>query len=509
MNIKNQVQEHFAKHGGPTTGYEEVSAQNLATQIKEESKMGTVKLLPQDIATEQQVVHPALDWRDDVLLMGVRLGNGGRAVLTSQREIVSLDRLKWPICERALNFSRSPITENVAHLFQTGHGTAENPETAYALVNVVERLATYYRRFVIFGSPWWPELLALWTLGTYLYPIFSAYPYLRISSPEPGCGKSLLGQIISSLSFNGELMASPTEANIFRIAESERGTQVWDEVENQHDADKSRLQAMQASLLNGYRAGGAVPRQERGRGGRFETVRFHVYVPRVLIGLSELPQVVQQRTLELILHRRGTDERVERYHPDERAHEEKELREVCALYALSYCGATSRQYRRQDLAERLERHLGQAGRLPNDLLLPLVAVAAGPIDGDKRSRGVILPLLTMLFSQVAPSLSSCWNEAATTTPAWLPAALDILESSGELEPAELASRVSELMGISISSERLSRGLKTYGIRSEKRNGRRLISASVAQIAQLRSRYGIALPEAEPVVTATLALPVGQ
>ena len=460
--------------------------------------MGTTKLLPEHIVAEQPVIHPALDWRDGVLFMGVILAEGGKGVLTSQGELLPLDKLPSPVCDRSRNFSRSPVTEHVARRVQERYGTPGS-ETAGALADVPARLAAYYRRFLVFPEPWWPDLLALWTLGTYLYPVFNTYPYLRISSPEPGCGKSLLGEIIAKLSFNGELMVSPTEANVFRIAESERGTQVWDEVENQNETDRSRLQVMKGVLLNGYRAGGVVPRQER-VGGEFETVRFHVYVPRVLIGLSDLPPVVRQRTIELPLHRRSTEEKIERYLAHEQENEERALREMCALYALTYCGAVSRQYRRKELAEMLERHLGQAGRLPDDLLLPLVAVCAAPTE-DARGKAAIWPVLEAFLQKVAPALARGWNDGARTTSKFLAPALQVLEESEGVEPEDLARQVSGLVGVSVSAEQLAHELKGYGIRSEKKGGRRIFSVSQTLIDQLRARYGIADPGVVPIFVA--------
>jgi hypothetical protein len=453
------------------------------------------RLSPELIVTEQPVIHPALDWRDQTLMMGVRLQGGQRAVLMSTHEMYTIDELRWPVCDSARNFERSPVTAEVARRALSGYGSPSNVESAYALVSVPERLSSYYRRFIVFSAPWWADVLALWTLGTYVYPIFDAYPYLRISSPEPGCGKSLLGQIISNLSFNGELMVSPTEANIFRMAESERGTQVWDEVENQSAGDQSRLQLMTSVLLNGYRSGGAVPRQERSGQGQFTTVRFHVYVPRVLIGLSELPQVVQQRCIELTLQRRSPAERIERYHLNERRDEEQSLRELCALYGLSYCRAIARHYRSDQFAERLEQYLGQAGRFADDLLLPLVALASAPIDGDLRSKSVLLPMVQTLLREVAPILRHAWNETATTTPVWVSVALDILEEVHEdVTPTELARLVSDRAGIPFSAEQLSRQFKRYGIRSLKSNGRRVFSVSSQQVAELRRRYRLLASE---------------
>jgi hypothetical protein len=218
-----------------------------------------------------------------------------------------------------------------------------------------------------------------------------------------------------------------------------------------------------------------------------------VYVPRVLIGLSDLPPVVRQRTIELLLHRRSTEEKVERYLPDERAKEEQGLREMCALYALTYCRSVSEQYRRPDLAERLELHIGQAGRLSDDLLLPLVAVCAGAIT-DQSSKDVVRPLLERLVLQAAPNLSGRWNEGATTTPQWLPTALELMEALHEVTPADLARQISKETGVAISAEQLSYRLRKYGIHSTKSNGTRTFRVTEDQIAELRSRYGIAKPD---------------
>ena len=446
-------------------------------------------LTPEDIQSEQPVVHPALDWRDGTLIMGIQLSGGGRGVLTSRREILVINQLIWPVCEASGSFSRSRISGSVASRLLSNYGATNNAENAYALVSVPNQLSAYYRRFIVFPEPWWPDVLALWTLGTYLYPIFSAYPYLRISSPEPGCGKSLLGQIVANLAFNGELMASPTEANIFRLAESERGTQVWDEVENENRSEQSRLAVMKAVLLNGYRAGASVPRQEGTSDGQFRAVRYHVYVPRVLIGLSELPPVVQQRTLELTLQRMGLADNIEQYLPEERAAEEVALRELCALYALSYCGAVASCYRNRSLVQRLRYHIGHAGRLSDDLLLPLVAVGVAPRDGNTRSNSVLDPLLRRIITEAAPALSRRWSEGAATTPSWVPEALGALKFLTEPRPADIAEIVRTRTEFDLSPEQIAHQLRRYGLRTVKRNGRRVYAVSAGQIEELQGRYG--------------------
>src|ERR1700730_16649513 len=106
--------------------------------------MATAKILPEHIATEQQVIHPALDWRENTLLMGLKLDNGERGVLTSTGQIILVEELPWPSCDRGRHFDRSPVTTNVAQRFQAGYGTPSDSQNPYALVNVPGLLSAYY-----------------------------------------------------------------------------------------------------------------------------------------------------------------------------------------------------------------------------------------------------------------------------------------------------------------------------------------------------------------------------
>ena len=92
-------------------------------------------------------------------------------------------------------------------------------------------------------------------------------------------------------------MAAPNEAHLFRMAERSRGVQVWDEVEATGEGRKRRFENIESILLNGYRNGGVVPRT---RANNYDVIEeYHVFCPRVLIGLSELPQAARERTITI------------------------------------------------------------------------------------------------------------------------------------------------------------------------------------------------------------------
>jgi hypothetical protein len=323
---------------------------------------------------------------------------------------------------------------------------------------------------------WLPDTLAPWILGSFLFPIFQTYPYLRLTSLAPGCGKSLLGELIARLSFNGEFMVAPTEAQLFHLPEISRGVQVWDEVECSDDGDKKRFNAILPILLSGYRNGGAVPRQV---GKNFEkSTRYHVFCPRVFIGLSKLPEPAQQRTIQVQLVKRTEHQKVEHYVGWRHIDEEHGLKERCLLWALKNAESVNRFYQDDGLRRELEQLLG-AGRISDDIWLPLFAVAS--------AAGQDSPMLKKAAKQLAEVKTNSFQKPSSPFPSPAPAKVEavneskplvevaqsVLKFSNGLTPEELAQKVSIVYGRNVTAQKVSKALSKIGVRATKQNGRRI------------------------------------
>lgn len=472
------------------------------------------KLRVKDIARPKSVIHPALDWVNGQLVVGVVFENGGRAALTSKDGLVEIEKI-GNVCERDGKFE-SPVTPEMAEQFIAYLETNPTSCPIEDLNALLLELAAYFNQFVVFPERYWSRVMASWTLGTYLYPMFQAYPYLWLTSPAPGCGKSLLGQILANLSFNGEFMASPTEANMFHLPEQNRGVQVWDEVEFAHQVEKSRFQSVKGILLNGYRNGGVVPRQV---GNSWDKqVKYHVYCPRVLIGLSQLPETARQRSIELTLRKRKSEQEVKLYRIDDQASEEARLRTKCVLTALKCAHGINQCYKDNRLRKDLEVLLGMAGREVDDIWLPVFAVvtACSPdaeIDPAQDSligdlAKAALQLTKFRANQIASDTSrfprqatvSCSEiRASERSEEALVAALDIVRERS-IEPSELAKRVSKRLGRKVSAQWLSKNLRPLGIRAMKYDGRRVFIVRLREIQEAKVKLGIVPPFAQEAGT---------
>jgi hypothetical protein len=454
------------------------------------------KLNVDDIARPKAVIHPALDWVNGQLVVGVVFADGRRAALTSRDGLVEIDQI-GPVCERDGNFE-SQVTPEMAKEFIAYLGTnpSKCPREEFQALQV--ELADYFSRFVIFPEKHWSRTMAAWTIGTYLFPIFQAYPYLWLTSPEPGCGKSLLGQMLANLSFNGEFMASPTEANMFHLPEQNRGVQVWDEVEFANQVEKSRFQSVKAILLSGYRNGAVVPRQV---GTHWDKpVKYHVFCPRVLIGLSQLPETARQRSIMLGLRKRSQVQKAELYRGHDQTKEEVRLKEKCVLTALKCAADVNQFYNDEALRKSLETLLGRAGREVDDVWLPLFAIASASsadttpdsnlVEAAKQSaKDRDIPNIATA-SQRTASVPSARNQVERPPNEALVTALHLLAWSVPFEPTKLAKEVSDRIEMKVSAQWLSKHLRRLGILAKRKKGRRVFQVSRGELNQAKGKLGI-------------------
>ncbi len=142
------------------------------------------------------------------------------------------------------------------------------------------------------------SLIAIWILGTYWHKDFSSYPYLYFNAMR-GSGKSRALKLITRLSKDGNVMASPTEAVLFRTS----GTIGIDEFEGVANKDKNSVR----ELLNGaYKKGIKIYRMKKVKslaGVEMEVEEFEVYRPIIMANIWGMEEVLEDRSITLILEK--------------------------------------------------------------------------------------------------------------------------------------------------------------------------------------------------------------
>lgn len=140
------------------------------------------------------------------------------------------------------------------------------------------------------------SLIAIWIIGTYFHKDFESYPYLYINAMK-GSGKTRLLKLIATISYNGELLASMSDAVLFRTA-SDR-TFCIDEFESVGKKDKSILR----ELLNAAYKKGTKVKRMRKMGERQVVEEFEVYCPIAMANIWGMEEVLSDRCITLILEK--------------------------------------------------------------------------------------------------------------------------------------------------------------------------------------------------------------
>ena len=182
--------------------------------------------------------------------------------------------------------------------------------------DVLNEVAGTFSRFVALpdGAA---DALALWTAHSHSFRSFICSPRLNISSPEKGCGKTTLRDVLAVLVPRPLLAENISVAVLFRVIEAHRPTILADECDSWL-RDNDELRGM---MNSGHRRGGQALRCE---GENNEVRAFAVFAPAVLCGIGSLPGTLHDRSIVIRLERAKPGELHERF-DSRRTEKEQEL----------------------------------------------------------------------------------------------------------------------------------------------------------------------------------------
>ncbi len=141
-------------------------------------------------------------------------------------------------------------------------------------------------------------LIPIWIIGTYYHSEFNSYPYLFFNAMR-GSAKTRTMKLVMKLSKDGNIMASPTEAVLFRV----KGALGIDEFEGVASKDKSSIR----ELLNAsYKKGTKIFRMKKTKSktGEEQTVEeFEPYRPIAMANIWGMEEVLADRCVVITLEK--------------------------------------------------------------------------------------------------------------------------------------------------------------------------------------------------------------
>lgn len=268
------------------------------------------------------IINPALDYANGVVYIAQQRTTRGDddvlrsvpIIFTSEKDYFLCPQVKGANEVKLIN-DRVAIDKSLERAglcwslpaimdFLEGHSMEICP---WQLYHRLEKL--YYHRI------WFAEMgnylvFALYTMLSYVYPVFDAVPYIHLTGLA-GSGKTHAARILASLAFNGHIEVDPTESSLFRTIEATRGLVVLDDQETGVINRKYSENPFMTILKVGYKRGGLVTRMDR-RGNDFVPVRFDVYCPKVITNVFGLEDILADRTIPIMMREipKGLDRQI-------------------------------------------------------------------------------------------------------------------------------------------------------------------------------------------------------
>lgn len=235
----------------------------------------------------------------------------------SKRSYNYINRWKYKETLQTLPLNHSSITIPVK--FKSGrvyeprdftlpetHGKIEYENTE-EVVDSKEKLYKLYKiiksklqQYVELGVEFY-DVVALWIMGTYFYPLFTSYPYLYFGGVKRS-GKTSALTLIEKMAFNTIPSGSLTASTVFRIINGARPTLLIDETDTLVSSKNSP--ELRQVLLNGYKSGYPVLRSvQRGDLVDFDVATYDVYCPKALANIAGLDNILEDRAITIIMQR--------------------------------------------------------------------------------------------------------------------------------------------------------------------------------------------------------------
>lgn len=480
----------------PGMGIEDVDAELLRIA----TEAGASRTLP-DADQEIIVARPELGFRPEVSWLAtpsVSMGESGpvgRWFLHLQwadgrRERKSLEKgIELPDGRR-LWFEPQPSPPALTQ----ASGWSADGRTAWLSGEPAENLAALFRglseRFAYYldFAPDWAAgtaaTLALWTLLSYVYPAWSAVPYLSIGGPM-GSGKSRVFEVLSRLVFRPMPSANVTAPAMFRSLHDTGGVLLLDEAERLKDGapDAGELRSI---LLSGYKAGTPAKRLESTGDGKFQTRTFDVFGPKALAAIGNLPEALASRCIRIVMFRATPDSPKPRRRIDEDPDLWARLRDGLHVMALEHRATWPALAARDDVCPTM------SGR-DFELWQPLLALASWIEENGADG------LLGMMQGHAARTIEAARDDSIPDGDEIL---LHLLAESvvagmaSSVGPAELLKRAQEREP-NLFNRWTARGvgssLRRYGIEPNTIRGKRWYGrVGVGQLVRIERSYGLDL-----------------
>ena len=433
------------------------------------------------------VIAPALDFLDGLAVVTIPLLAMADSkpthvphLITSDRQLLTADGQRLldiggrQVVLRDLPTVLGSATRwDYAHVQEYLQGDAPHPVEVYL---EAERLLDEYVDFREEGTS---DVLALWVIGSYVYPLFEAYPYVALMGPK-GSGKTKTLDVIARLAFNGRVSSSMSPASLFRVVQATRGMLGIDEAERLGNPRDPIAADLRLLLNAGYKRGSPAIRCE---GEDHRVVEFEVYGPKVIASIRGLEDVLESRCILInMLRTAGSKGNLI---VSERGEDWARARHGLYCFALQHFAAVRHRYLAGVGADGLSNRQAELWR-------PLLAIAAY-LDG-QGANGLLAAVRDYALRKAEQAEETALDDRRTALLLALHK-LAVLEGEEEVTPTQVRQAMASFLDEpgEVTSQWVGYRLKEFGFRRRRTGGKRLYPMSSRRVQDVLARYAVEAP----------------
>jgi hypothetical protein len=172
--------------------------------------------------------------------------------------------------------------------------------------------------------------LAILFVATHVADLFYSFPYVGVTSPTKGCGKSRVLELAHLLCVRPQSITAASVAAAFRML-GNCPTLLWDECESFRNKHRSECTDQIIQILNvGYKKGATVPRAD---GPNHTVVPYPVYGPKMFTAIRDLPATLADRSIRVHLQKRPKSKKLKRWKEKRVAEEAAPIQQAIADWA--------------------------------------------------------------------------------------------------------------------------------------------------------------------------------
>ncbi len=265
---------------------------------------------------ETRTFHPSIDIKDDILILGFRLKMDNKDIdiyITKYKDqtfttdhppaqerhgfrldennLVSIDKKKRLLARLSQKWSAQGLNEYIESL-------ADPLRKKITGIKLYSKIKDIFRLYIEFENDADYSIITAWIMGTYFFPIFSAYPYIHIKAPK-GSGKSQCLGCLLQMAFNA-VKARVSLPALRDTADSLRGTCILDQADCLH---RNNMEDLLDIYTDSYKRGGGDVRKMIPNKRGWVVEEFNAYCPKAFGSISQLPEDLRDRCIAIPLIR--------------------------------------------------------------------------------------------------------------------------------------------------------------------------------------------------------------